>query len=308
MHTLLITGSNGLLGQKLLDYYSQQTNVRVIATSSGSNRYSTLPTHIIYHTLNIVSPAEVASVLDKYKPNSIIHTAAMTNVDECELNPEKCQQINEYGTANLIKYCVQHLPNVHFTHLSTDFIFDGTAGPYTELATPNPLSVYAHAKLAAENSVLQSTLKAAILRTVLVYGFTPNMSRSNVVLWVKKSLEENKPINVVTDQARTPTLAEDLAQGCILAEKQKAQGIYNISSNDFMNIYELAVRVANYFKLDATLITPSTSQGIQQPAKRPPVTGFIINKAITELGYAPHTFEQGLQIIEQQLGSQLLKT
>ena len=79
----------------------------------------------------------------------------------------------------------------------------------------------------------RQTLKAAILRTVLVYGITPNMSRSNVVLWVKKSLEENKTINVVTDQARTPTLAEDLAQGCALAETQKAVGIYNISGKDF---------------------------------------------------------------------------
>jgi dTDP-4-dehydrorhamnose reductase len=301
MHTILITGSNGLLGQKLLNYYATQTNVSIVATSSGTNRYVGNSTNIEYCSLDITNQTQVQQVLEQYAPNSIIHTAAMTNVDECELNAEKCHAINVLGTQYLVEYCAKHLPNTHFTHLSTDFIFDGTSGPYDELATPNPLSIYAQSKLDAEHIVLNSTLKAAILRTVLVYGITPNMSRSNVVLWVKKSLEENKPINVVTDQARTPTLAEDLAQGCVLAQKHKAVGIYNISGKDFMNIYELAVRVATYFKLNEQLISPSTSHGIQQPAQRPPVTGFIITKAINELGYAPHSFEEGLQIIEQQL-------
>ncbi|MBC7411104.1 MAG: SDR family oxidoreductase [Bacteroidia bacterium] len=301
MHTILITGSNGLLGQKLLNYYATQANVRIIATSSGENRYTGSSSNITYCSLDITNQPQVALVLERYSPNSIIHTAAMTNVDECELNTEKCHAINVLGTQHLVEYCARYLPNTHFTHLSTDFIFDGTCGPYDESATPNPLSSYAQSKLDAEHIVLNSILTAAILRTVLVYGITPNMSRSNVVLWVKKSLEENKNINVVTDQARTPTLAEDLAQGCALAEKHRAVGVYNISGKDFMNIYELAVRVAKYFKLDEQLITPSTSQGIQQPAKRPPVTGFIITKAINELGYAPHSFEEGLHIMEQQL-------
>jgi dTDP-4-dehydrorhamnose reductase len=304
MHTLLITGSNGLLGQKLLDYYITQPQLRIIATSTGTNRYPNLSSNIIYKTLDISNKANVNDIIMEFKPNAIIHTAAMTNVDECELNPEKCNTINVQGTQNLVSSCVAIVPNVHFTLVSTDFIFDGTAGPYDELAIPNPLSVYAHSKLQAEHIITQSNLTNAIVRTVLVYGITANMSRSNVVLWVKKSLEEHKKINVVTDQARTPTLAEDLAQGCILTEKHKAQGIYNISGKDFMNIYELALRVANYFKLDGTLITPSTSNGIQQPAKRPPVTGFIIDKAVKQLGYAPHSFEQGLAILQQQLLAQ----
>ncbi len=301
MHTILITGSNGLLGQKLLAYYATQTNLRIVATSSGTNRYTGNTTNIVYCSLDITNPTQVAQVLEQYAPNSIIHTAAMTNVDECELSAEKCHAINVLGTQYLVEYCAKYLPNTHFTHLSTDFIFDGTSGPYDELATPNPLSIYAQSKLDAEHIILNSTLKAAILRTVLVYGITPNMSRSNVVLWVKQSLEDSKPINVVTDQARTPTLAEDLAQGCALAEKQSAVGVYNISGKDFMNIYQLAIRVAKYFKLNEQLVMPSTSQGIQQPAKRPPVTGFIINKAVNELGYAPHSFEEGLHIIQQQI-------
>jgi dTDP-4-dehydrorhamnose reductase len=121
------------------------------------------------------------------------------------------------------------------------------------------------------------------------------------VLWVKNSLEQGKKIQVVNDQWRTPTLAEDLAAGCFLAAKKKAQGVYNISGKDFLTPYDIAIATADYFKLDKSLISLTDSTKFTQPAKRPPRTGFIIDKARTDLGYEPRSFAEGLAVLESQL-------
>ena len=144
-------------------------------------------------------------------------------------------------------------------------------------------------------------MKAAILRTVLVYGIAEDMSRSNIVLWAKGALEKGKEITVVDDQFRSPTLAEDLADGCILAAKQKATGVYNISGKDQMSVIELVRAVADHWKLDKSIILPISSTTLNQAAKRPPVTGFILDKAINELGYKPHSFKEGLAVVEEQM-------
>jgi dTDP-4-dehydrorhamnose reductase len=170
-----------------------------------------------------------------------------------------------------------------------------------ETATPGPVNFYGESKLAAERLIIESGISWCIARTVLVFGVTRDMSRSNIVLWVKRSLEQGKTIQVVNDQWRTPTLAEDLAAGCLLAALQKAQGIYHISGNDYMSVYEIALRTADFFHLDKSLIKPTDSTTFTQPAKRPMKTGFIIDKARKTLGYEPHSFEEGLTIVASQL-------
>jgi dTDP-4-dehydrorhamnose reductase len=127
------------------------------------------------------------------------------------------------------------------------------------------------------------------------------MSRSNIVLWVKKNLEDGKTINVVDDQWRTPTLAEDLAMGCFLAATKKANGIFNVSGEQMMTPYDIALETAEFFNLNKSLIQQTDSTKFTQPAKRPPRTGFIIDKAKRELGYKPHKFIQGLEVLARQL-------
>lgn len=300
---ILITGSNGLLGQKLVYKLKQNSEVSLVATARGENRLIDKGGYI-YDSLDITNYTNVKSVFEKHQPDVVINTAAMTNVDACETNRENALLMNSTS----VKHQVQVLEslqnstyNPHFIHLSTDFIFDGTHGPLTEEEKPNPLSYYAETKLKAEEIVMASKLKWAIARTVLVYGIVDNMSRSNIVLWVKQNLEQGKIINVVDDQFRTPTLAEDLADGCILIAEKKAQGIYNISGKDFMSILELAQKVADYYKLNKKLINPSKSTDIKQPAKRPPRTGFVIDKAKKDLGYNPHSFEEGIKLMEEQI-------
>ena len=297
MKTVLITGSNGLLGQKLTDLYLQNLEIKLIATGRGINRHP-IKQGYTYAEMDITNPQQVQQVIEKYHPNCIIHTAAMTNVDACELDHEACVLQNITAVENVVK--TAKIVNAHLIHLSTDFIFDGTAGPYKEDTKPNPLSFYGDSKLQAEQIVKHGSDNWAIARTVLVYGLVADMSRSNIVLWAKHALENKKPIKVVDDQYRTPTLAEDLAMGCCLLEQHKAKGIYNISGKDYMNIYELVSRVAKYFGYEMDIVTKVNSHTLSQPAIRPPVTGFDISKAMKELGYNPHSFEEGIEIVQKQ--------
>jgi len=298
---ILITGSNGLLGQKLVHQLSADTTVELVATARGENRLVHRENYT-YRSLDICNAAEVMQIIGEEKPAVVINTAAMTNVDACEADKEGCDALNVDAVQYIVDACTAN--NVHLVHLSTDFIFDGEEGPLDETAIPNPTSYYGDSKWKAEKIIQASGVKHAILRTVLVYGVAEKMSRSNIVLWAKGALEKGSPINVVNDQFRTPTLAEDLAQGCVLAAKQKAEGIYNISGEDFFNIIDMVRAIARFWKLDESLIGAVSSTTLNQPAKRPPKTGFRVDKAMRELGYKPHSFNEGLALVDKQIGEE----
>jgi dTDP-4-dehydrorhamnose reductase len=295
---ILITGANGLLGQKLVELLSKKYGVKVLATSRGAARIKGLEP-ASYYSLDVTDKTAVLNLFKKLQPEVIIHTAAMTQVDDCELNREDCKVANIEAVKNVVAGCKE--TNAHLVHLSTDFIFDGSEGPLTEEATPKPVNFYGETKLVAEKVILESGIGYGIARTVLVYGIVPGLSRSNIILWVKKNLENKNTINVVDDQWRTPTLAEDLAQGCWLMAKNKATGVFNISGNDMLTPFDMAQMVADYFHLDNKFIKRADSSTFSQPAKRPPKTGFIIDKAVNILGYQPHSFKQGIEIIASQL-------
>jgi dTDP-4-dehydrorhamnose reductase len=223
----------------------------------------------------------------------------MTNVDACESNQEACEKLNVTAVASLATLCKEF--NIQLVHLSTDFIFDGADGPYSEDDSPNPLSFYGQSKWKAEQVIVASGCTYAILRTIIVYGVAAAMSRSNIVLWAKNALEKGETISVVNDQWRMPTLAEDLAAACIAAVQKEAQGVFHVSGKDLMNMVELVQQVADFWHLDRTLIKPINSASLNQAAKRPPKTGFVLAKAISQLGYQPHSFIEGLALVDAQL-------
>ena len=298
MKKILVTGSNGLLGQKLTDLALTDNTINLIATSRGENRHP-VKSGYQYVNLDILNKHQLRETVANYQPDTIINTAAMTNVDACENDPEGCRKLNVDAVASLVELCEAN--NIHLIHLSTDFIFDGQAGPYAEDAEPHPLSFYGQSKLDAEKIVAQATCKWTILRTILVYGVVADMSRSNIVLWAKGALEKGQPLNVVNDQWRMPTLAEDLAQACLLAAAQEAEGVFHISGEDFFAIHELVAAVADFWGLDRSLIREISSATLSQAAPRPARTGFILDKARSVLGYRPHSFQAGLARVDQQL-------
>lgn len=295
---ILITGANGLLGHKLVRLLGPKREVVVIATARGESRLRPEYGSFQYESMDIANREDVLEIVGRHKPDVIINTAAMTNVDECEKEKEACMQLNVEAVKYLVEAAEQ--TNAFLLHLSTDFIFSGEEGPYDEQGVPAPVNFYGESKLLGEQVVMNSNIKWAIARTVLVFGIVPDMSRSNIILWVKGSLEAQKPIQVVDDQWRTPTLAEDLAMGCYLIAEQRAEGIYNISGQDMLTPYEMAIKTADFFGLDKSLITRTDSTKFTQPAKRPPRTGFIIEKAKTNLGYQPHSFDEGVRIVAEQ--------
>ena len=295
---IIVTGSNGLLGQKLVQLLAEKENIQLLATSKGENRVKSKEGYQ-YQALDITNKEEVLTVVNGFQPDAIINTAAMTNVDACESDKELCWDLN----VNAVKYFIEAagLNDSHFIHLSTDFVFDGEAGPYKEDDQPKPLSYYGESKYQAEKLLQASTIKWSIARTIIVYGIVDDMSRSNIVLWAKDALEKGNPLKIVDDQFRSPTLAEDLAMGCYLIAAKKAEGIYHLSGKDVMSILDLVYRVADFYGLDKTVIAPIKSGSLNQAAKRPSKTGFILDKAINNLGYNPVSFEEGMAELTRQL-------
>ncbi|MEN8928893.1 MAG: SDR family oxidoreductase, partial [Flavobacteriales bacterium] len=190
---ILVTGANGLLGQKIVDQLKNRKDVELIATSRGENRR--IVQDFSYYSLDITLQEAVESMIATHKPDAIINTAAMTNVDACEDDQENCWDINVNAVKYLLASAKKH--GSHLIHLSTDFVFDGEEGPYEEKDKPNPLAFYAESKLASEKLINESNYRnTAIARTIIVFGNGDNLSRGNLILWAKGALEKQSPINV----------------------------------------------------------------------------------------------------------------
>ncbi len=290
---ILITGANGLLGQHLVKLILDSTSNEIMATSKREPRLVIQDSRIHYYSLDITDGMAVNLLLEKLRPDTIIHCAALTQVDECEQNPIKAWEINVTATRFLVEAAKQI--NAFMIFVSTDFVFDGIHGPYKETDEVNPVSYYGSTKVAAEKAVAESGMPYAIVRTCLLYGNILFGTRSNVISWVKENLEQGQKIKVVSDQWRTPTYIEDLAKGILLIADKKATGLFHISGKDFLSPYDMAMATAEYLHLDASLIEKVDASVFTQPAKRPATTGFVIEKAKKELGYEPLSFREGLQ-------------
>lgn len=292
---VLITGANGLLGQHLIKLLLKN-NYQVVATSRGASR---LPfqqaDNFIYHPMDITNALETWLVMNLEKPDVVIHAAAMTQVDDCEKNPQLCEQINVQGTSQILTDAETF--SSHFIYISTDFVFDGEHGNYEEDDDTKPISLYGFTKMQAEAMVQTCAIPFAIVRTCLVYGNVLSGTRSNIISWVKESLEQGKNIKVVTDQLRTPTYVEDLAKGILLIIEKKAAGIFHISGKDWLSPYDIAIKTADYFNLDKTKIEKVDASTFKQPGRRPLKTGFVIEKARRELNYEPLSFDEALRLI-----------
>ena len=295
---VLVTGSNGLLGQKIIYSLIERKDIDLLASSKGLNRLI-IKSGYRYVDLDITKNDEVKEVFENENPDAVINCAAMTNVDYCEENQDYCWEINVKAVENLAKSC--EVSKSHLLHLSTDFVFDGKSGPYTENDKPNPLHFYAKSKLKSEEIVKKIMTKWSIARTIIIYGITDNMSRSNIVLWAKKEIENGNTINVVNDQLRSPTLAEDLAKGCISIIDKSAFGLYHLSGPKTYSILDLVHKVADFYNLDKSLILPVTSASLNQSATRPLSTGFDITKAKKDLDFNPVDFLEGIKIMDQQI-------
>ncbi|SDS20609.1 dTDP-4-dehydrorhamnose reductase [Polaribacter sp. KT25b] len=292
MIKVVITGSNGLLGQTLVKLLLlEKEKYQVIGFSKGKNRSGREDFN--YISINLTDEQKLKKTLSEIQPDFIINTAAMTQVDDCENNKEACDLLN----ITVVKWLseISEELGTHLIHLSTDFVFDGLKGNYKETDAPNPVSYYGLSKQKSEEVLGNSKINYTILRTILVYGKVFDMSRSNIVLWVKDMLEKGKEITIVDDQYRAPTYVEDLALACEISMDKKTKGIYHISSKELFSVYEIAQQIAETFNLDKNLIKPISSFALNQTAKRPPKTGFDLSKTNKVLEFYPKSFIEDLQ-------------
>ncbi len=289
---ILITGANGFLGYYLAKQLSER-GYEVIATGRGLCRLPFTDNKLFhYESMDFTDPFAVHDIFEKYKPHVVLHAGAMSKVDECEQNQWQAYVTNVEGTVTMLLNAEEH--KCFFVLVSTDFIFDGEQGMYKEDDLPGPVNFYGKTKLEAEAAVKEYEYDWAIARTILVYG-KPVTGKANLLTVVKEKLEKGEEYSVVNDQLRTPCFVEDLANGIISIIERKATGIYHLSGEDVLTPYEMACKVADHLGLNRSLIKKVTATEFFQPARRPPKTGFIIDKAKKKLGFHPVSFEEGLR-------------
>ncbi|MFN0159375.1 MAG: dTDP-4-dehydrorhamnose reductase [Bacteroidota bacterium] len=294
---ILLVGSNGLLGQKLTEVLTRGSAYYLVLASRSEKSVRPLLS-AEYVQLDVTSRKDVKHLVWNAEPDIIINASAMTNVDACELERELAWKINVDGMDNIIDGAKRN--DTRIIHVSTDYIFDGKSGPYSENDRPEPLNYYGKSKLASENSLRTSGLPHMIARTIVLYGYGSGV-KSNFALWLIGQLEQKLPVRVVDDQFGNPTLVDDLAYGIVSAIELGRTGVYNIAGREIISRYEFALRLARVFDFDERLITPIQTSQLKQPAVRPLKSGLITLKAELELGIKPSTVEDGLKILKNQL-------
>jgi dTDP-4-dehydrorhamnose reductase len=289
---ILITGANGFVAYYLIKHLLEQKDITVIATAKGNCRLPFTQENFIYASLDFTNAIETKNIVNTYMPTHIIHAGAISKPDDCELNKPLANKINVEGTKNLLD-AAQNI-KASFLLVSTDFVFNGVKGFCEETDIVEAVNYYGQTKIAAEKLVQQYNHHWSIVRMALVYG-KPLMGRNNIVTLVKEKLENGETYTVFSDQVRTPTYVEDVAVGILLMIQKNVKGIYHIAGQDILSPYEIAIATAKYLKLDERLIKNITAKDLVQPALRPAITNFNIDKAKKELGYHPTSFEEGLR-------------
>ena len=297
MKRILICGSNGLLGQRLALMLSSQTDYEVLNTSQ--ERSFVFDDRLFDYTqLDITKKGDVKSLISSFHPTAILNAAAATNVDWCEAHREEAWKVNVVGVENLVE--AARKVGARLVHISTDYVFDGNHGPYSEDDKPNPISYYGKSKLASENAIRIGGIPYTILRTIVLYGAGIGIKES-FPLWVVRSLKAGNHIRCVDDQISNPTHVTDLAFAAVKGFELNRDGIYHVCGKDRVSRYDFALRIADVFGLDAGLIKRVKTADLKQDAHRPLLSGFVTLKAQTELGLNPMDIVQGLTVLKREM-------
>jgi dTDP-4-dehydrorhamnose reductase len=289
---ILVTGASGLLGSKIAEIAPEKFNIH-----SGYNTHPAPYGEPVF--LDITEPKRVEQVFKLTNPDVVIHCAALTSVDLCERNPELAYQVNVNGTTNIVTNAEK--TNSYLIHISTDYIFDGQKGDYREYDKPNPINIYGMTKLESERIIQESNIDYCITRTCVIYGDRSAAGKENFVLWVIKSLQEGKQINIITDQIISPTYNHNLAEMLIEISRRRLKGIYHLAGTSYLNRYNFSNMVAREFKLNKELINPVTSSAMSWEAKRPKNSTLNTEKSRKTLSHKPLRIEQSLKQLHNEL-------
>lgn len=295
MKTLLITGGNGLLGGKIL--HAAKNRFRLISTDLHKENLESI-SEVTYYTLDITDGVAIRRIFNTENPDYVVHTAAFTDVDGAESNQKEAWDVNVCGTENVANACKE--TGAKLIHLSTDYIFDGNSGPYKENDDIHPLGYYAETKWESEKVVHSILEDYVILRTMVLYGYSPH-GRKNFVTWLIDALRDGQVVRIVVDQYGNPTLADDLANAILSCIERNGKGVYHAVGKDWLNRYEFALEIARVFDLNQDLIHRTTTEAFQQKAPRPLQSGLMTEKIQQELGIDFMSVSQGLKLMKQQM-------
>ena len=284
MKTLLITGAYGQLGDACVKFLKNNYNITLSGVSPSDGGVH----------LDIRSKSSIKKVLSDIAPDVILNLAALTDVDGCELEPQQAKDINFSGVKNLCRDF-----SGHFIQISTDYVFDGESGPYSEEYQPNPKSVYGKTKLSADNWLLDNYSKSTIIRTNILYSYTKR-TKASFLKWVVDSLNDNQNIKVVNDQWNNPTWTESLSSVIYKIIDNQAFDLYHYGDRDILNRFDFSILISKVFNLDSSLIMPISSDELNQIAPRPRKSGLITKKIESELGIIPKSVETCLNEIRKQ--------
>jgi len=282
---ILVTGGSGLLGQALMNMFQDEEIYGTYYQHPSTQK------NMMY--LDINSGEDVTNLIQKIKPHVVIHTAALTDVDDCEVHKQKATQINVEGTRNLVSST--HQIEAKFVYVSTDYVFDGEKGWYNEEDTPSPINVYGETKLAGEKVVEQECSDFLIARTSVIYG----SAEGNFATWILSQLSQGKQISIVDDQYASPTYNHDLAEQLKALIEKDVRGIFHTAGGERMNRYQFALKVADVFGFDNELIKPVDMNTLKWIARRPHDSSLDISK-ITPYK-KPYKIHQALRELNDEL-------
>ncbi|MDI6736394.1 MAG: SDR family oxidoreductase [bacterium] len=292
---ILIIGASGFVGSYLSDSLSKEAEAigtfchrqpEVEGISSQGLRY-----------LDVTDKESVEGLIRETKPSTIILTSALTYVDYCEGHQSEAYDINVAGTRNVVSMAKK--VDAKLVFFSTEYVFDGKGGPYSEIDLPNPINYYGQTKLEAEKVIIENLLDYLIIRTTVVYGYQRN--GKNFILQLIQKNKEGQVMNVPLDQYGSPTFRDNLAEVTIELIRKDKRGIYNVVGTEVMNRYDFSILAAAIFGLNQDLIIPKTTLELGQVALRPLKAGLKIDKVAGEIEIRLLSPKQGLEILKGQL-------
>ena len=289
MRNILLTGAYGQVGTALRRIFYDKNDFNLILSSLRTAKGET------GISLDVRNKVSINEIFKSFDIDIIIHLAALTDVDECEKNPKKAKEININGTKN---FCENF--DGYFIYISTDYVFDGKNGPYSENDPVNPINIYGSTKLEAEKAVLSKSGDNLIMRSNVIYDYNMN-SKASFLNWVIESLENKKKIKVVNDQYNNPTYAESLAIAIYKSIKKNLNGVVHWADEELIDRYEFSLRIAKTFDLDTNLISPISSDELNQIARRPLKSGLNSKFLSKKINIKPLNLDESLSNIKKKI-------
>ena len=292
--TVLIVGASGFLGRALCDVPFEGLR-RIPAARRPRAPYSTSDCVRI----DVTDADSVREAISRVRPDWVINAAAEAGVDRCERNPDLARRVNVCGTRNLVRACEDAAAGL--VTVSTNYVFDGLAGPYAETDPTNPVNVYGQTKLDAEVPLLASSCRGVVVRTAVLYGYRAGC-RPNFVTWALASLLRGEAIRIVTDEWANPTNVDELAAFLLGLCRGDFRGVVHFAGPEYMSRYEMVIRICRCLNLDEKMVVPVTSRELGQTAPRPPGAGLKIDLARGRFNPVLRSFSDNLIATGRKMG------